>query len=74
MFRLASRNVLQKSPTEAELVGFTDNLGLVELFHEFVSFLLGHMAPIPIVFQDRTSAKRVLMQNESSFGTSTGKK
>jgi len=46
---------IAKSPTEAELVGFTDNLGLVELFHEFVSFLLGREAPVPIVFQDCTA-------------------
>jgi len=46
---------IAKSPTEAELVGFTDNLGLVELFHEFVSFLLGREAPTPIVFQDCTA-------------------
>ncbi len=32
---------IAKSPTEAELVGLTDNLGLVELFHEFLSFLFG---------------------------------
>ena len=46
---------IAKSPTEAELVGFTDNLGLVELFHEFVSFLLGRETPVPIVFQDCTA-------------------
>jgi hypothetical protein len=32
---------IAKSPTEAELVGLTDNLGLVEMFHEFLSFLFG---------------------------------
>jgi hypothetical protein len=26
---------MNKSPTEAELMALTDNLGLVELFHEF---------------------------------------
>ena len=46
---------IAKSPTEAELVGFTDNLGLVELFHEFVSFLLGRKVPVPLVFQDCTA-------------------
>ena len=44
-----------KSPTEAELVALTDNLGLVELFHEFVCFLLGRHAPVPIVYQDCTA-------------------
>lgn len=46
---------IAKSPTEAELVGLTDNLGLVELFHEFLSFLYGHPIPLPIVYQDSTS-------------------
>ena len=31
---------IAKSPTEAELVRLTDNIGLVELFHEFISFYL----------------------------------
>jgi len=46
---------IAKSPTEAELVGLTDNLGLVELFHEFVSFLFGKLIPVPIVYQDCSS-------------------
>jgi hypothetical protein len=44
-----------KSPTEAELVGLTDNLGLIVLFHEFVSFLVGKRAALPIAYQDSTS-------------------
>jgi hypothetical protein len=46
---------IAKSPTEAELVGLTDNLGLVELFHEFLCFLIGRKAMVTIVFQDCTS-------------------
>ena len=46
---------IAKSPTEAELVGLTDNLGLVELFHEFISFLFGQTIPLPIIYQDSTS-------------------
>ncbi len=46
---------IAKSPTEAELVGLTDNLGLVELFHEFISFLSGKKAFIPVVYQDSNS-------------------
>jgi hypothetical protein len=30
---------MSKSPTEAELIGLTDNLGLLGLFHEFLEFL-----------------------------------
>jgi hypothetical protein len=29
-----------KSPTESELVALSNNIGLVELFHEFVTFLV----------------------------------
>lgn len=47
---------MAKSPTEAELVGLTDYLGLVELFHEFISFLFGAPIPTQIVYQDCTSA------------------
>jgi hypothetical protein len=46
---------IAKSPTEAELVALTDNLGLVELFHEFTVFLLGQRTPVPIVYQDCTA-------------------
>ncbi len=35
------RKCMLKSPTEAELIGLSDNLGLVELFKEFVKFLVG---------------------------------
>ncbi len=44
-----------KSLTEAELVGLTDNLGLIVLFHEFVSFLVGKTVALPIAYQDSTS-------------------
>jgi hypothetical protein len=43
---------MSKSPTEAELIGLTNNLGFVELFQEFVEFLVGRKVNIPIVFQD----------------------
>jgi len=42
---------MSKSPTEVELIGLTDNLGFVELFQEFVEFLVGRKVNIPIVFQ-----------------------
>ena len=43
---------MSKSPTEAELIGLTDNLGFIELFQEFVEFLTGKKVNVPIVFQD----------------------
>jgi ribonuclease HI len=41
-----------KSPTEAELVGLTDNIGLVDLIHEFMTM---ENVPTPIIYQDSTS-------------------
>ncbi len=36
-------------------MGLTDNLGLVVLFNEFVSLLVGKKVQLPIVHQDSTS-------------------
>jgi hypothetical protein len=46
-----------KSPTESELVGFTDNIGLVELVHEFVEFVTMKCVPISIIYQDSREMK-----------------
>ncbi len=46
---------MSKSQMDSELIGLTDNLGLVELFNEFVSFIAGTAVEIPIVYQDSTS-------------------
>jgi len=43
---------MSKSPTEAELIALTDNLGLVELFREFLEFVTQGPVPIPVVYQD----------------------
>ena len=43
------------SPTEAELMGLTDNLGIVGLFREVVTFLIRKQAKMPVVYQDSTS-------------------
>ncbi len=43
-------------------MGLTDNLGLVTLSHEFVSFLAGEMVLLPIVYQDSTSVITLVTQ------------
>jgi hypothetical protein len=43
---------MSKSPTEAELIALTDNLGLIELFREFLEFLTQSPVPMPIICQD----------------------
>ena len=46
---------MTKSLTEAELVGLTDNIGLVELVHEFVEFVTMESIPTPVIYPDSTS-------------------
>ena len=55
------------SPTEAELVGLTDNLGVVCLFREIVAFLLGEQAKVPVVYQDSTSV--ILLNTKGGVNT-----
>jgi hypothetical protein len=43
---------MSKSLTEAELIALTDNLGMVELFKEFVEFVTQEQVPTPVVYQD----------------------
>ncbi len=43
-----------KSPTESELVAVTDNIGFMELFEEFLSFLLNIKERTPIIYQSCT--------------------
>jgi hypothetical protein len=43
---------ITKSPTESELVALTDNLSLVELFHEFLKFVTAGPINKPVIFQD----------------------
>jgi hypothetical protein len=41
--------------TEAELIALSDNVSLVELFHEFLGFVLNQRIRMPTVYQDNTS-------------------
>jgi len=43
---------MSKSPTEAELIALTDNLGFVELFQEFVEFLTMSKQKPATIYQD----------------------
>jgi hypothetical protein len=45
-----------KSPTESELVALTDNIGFIELFEEFFSFIVNREEKMPpLIYQDSTS-------------------
>jgi hypothetical protein len=54
-FASRKQKCVSKSPTEAELVALSDNVGFVELFHKFVSFVLNCKIDTPMVYQDNTS-------------------
>jgi hypothetical protein len=53
---------MSKSLMEAELIGLTDNLGFIELFQEFVEFLIGKRVNTPIVFQDCSAVVMLVMK------------
>jgi hypothetical protein len=55
LFASRKQKCVSKSPTEAELVALSDNVGFVKLFHEFVSFVLNCKIGTPTVYQDNTS-------------------
>jgi hypothetical protein len=43
---------ITKSPTDAEVVAFSDNIDLVSLFHEFAEFLCNATIAKPIIYED----------------------
>jgi hypothetical protein len=49
------QSCITKSPTESELVALSNYVGFIELFQEFVSFIISDNLPVPIVYQDSTS-------------------
>jgi hypothetical protein len=55
LFTSRKQKCVSKSPTEAELIALSDNVGLVELFNEFLGFVLNSEVRKPIVYQDNTS-------------------
>jgi hypothetical protein len=49
---LKKQKCMIKSPTEAELIALTNNLGYVELFQEFVEFLTMSKQKPKTIYQD----------------------
>lgn len=50
LYHQKTQNSICKSPMEAELIGLTNNLGLVKLFKEFVDFVTGKDTETQIVY------------------------
>jgi hypothetical protein len=61
-FSSKKQKCVSKSPTEAELVALSDNVGAVELFQELACFLLNTNIPIPTIYQDSTSVISLVTQ------------
>ena len=59
---LGKQKCTVKSPTESELVGFSDKMGFAELVWEFACFLVGRRLPVPIIYQDSTSVISLITQ------------
>jgi len=60
---------MSKSPTEAELIGLTDNLGLIELFHEFVEFVTMKKVNPPTIYQDCNAVVSLVTKGEGQTRT-----
>jgi hypothetical protein len=68
-FGSRKQKCVSKSPTEAELVALSDELGFVELFAEFLSFVTNSKPSKPVVHQDSTSV--IMMVTEGGGATRT---
>jgi len=60
---------MSKSLTEAELIWLTGNLGLVEVFHEFVEFVTIKKVNLPTIYQDCNAV--VMLVTKSGGQTQT---
>jgi hypothetical protein len=63
---------MSKSPTEAELIALTDNLGLVELFQEFVDYVTKKTTKTPVIFQDCNATDQTPTSEDESREGSGG--
>jgi hypothetical protein len=62
---------VSKSPTEAELVALSDNIGFVELFAELVEFMLNMKGRKPLIYQDNSSVIEMVTTGGVLRGLST---
>jgi hypothetical protein len=53
-FGSKKQKCVSNSPTEAELVVLSDNAGFIELFAEFVAFIMNSEQMRPLIYQDST--------------------
>jgi hypothetical protein len=55
---------MSKSPSEAELIALMDNLGMIELFREFLEFVIQKAVPAPVFYQDCNVVVTLLTKGE----------
>lgn len=56
------KRCMSKSPTDAELVGLTDNLGFMELLQEFMEFLIIQKQEVLKICQDCSAVETLVMK------------
>jgi hypothetical protein len=64
-FSSKKQKCVSKSPTEAELVALSDNIGFAELFAEFVAFVMNSEQMKPLIYQDSTSVITMVTEGEA---------
>jgi hypothetical protein len=60
---------MSKSASEVELIALMDNLGLIELFQEFVKFVTKRKLAVPIVYQDCNAVVSLVMKGGGKLRT-----
>jgi hypothetical protein len=68
-FGSRKQKCVSKSPTEAELVALSDNLGFVELFSEMLEFMLNTKCEKPLINQDKASMVELVMSGGGTTRT-----
>jgi hypothetical protein len=66
---LKKQECMSKSALEAEMIALMDNLGLIELFQEFVKFVMKKKARIPVVYQDCNAVVMLIMKGGGKLHT-----
>jgi hypothetical protein len=46
------KKCIAKSPTDTEVVALSDNIDLLDLFHEFAEFISNKKLPVPMIYED----------------------
>jgi hypothetical protein len=70
-FGSKKQKCVSKSPTEAELVALSDDVGFIELFAEFVAFVTNSEQMKPLIYQDSISVITMVTEGGGVTRTKT---